>query len=145
MRVLLQRITQDAEKGGVRLAVQFGDEPTKEFIGDYDGSDAKYKFCNFEEELFMRLSELAMKRYANCAVYQMELMAIIGAFVSGQRIPAFPIELGTTSFGTHRPSSAKIFFNRIRRPIMRAWLTWKLRHVRRENLLKYGKAADKRA
>jgi hypothetical protein len=144
MRILLQSITQQAEKGSVRMTVQFGDEPIKEFFGAYDGRDEKYKLCSVEDELFMRLSDLAMKRYANCVIYQMELMAIIGAFVSGQAIPRFPIELGTTSLGMRRPSNAKIFFNRTKGPIVRAWYWWKLRHIRRENL-KHWKAEKKSA
>jgi hypothetical protein len=124
------------------MSVQFGDEPAKSYLGDYDGSDPKFAYCNVEQELFMRLSDLAVKRYCNCGIYQMEMMGIIGAFVSGKKIPTFPIELGTTDFEMARPSSARIFFNRMRRPFYNAWYWWKFRHIRRENLLKYGKASN---
>ena len=123
------------------MSVQFGDEPLKSYLGDYDGSDPKYVWSSVEEELFMRLSDLAAKRYCNCAMYQMELVGIIGAFVSGKSIPAFPIELGTTNFGMSRPSNVRIFLNRMRRPFYSAWHWWKFRHIRRENLLKYGKTS----
>lgn len=135
-------MTREAEPGRVRMSVQFGNEPAKSYLGDYDGSDPKFVWSNVEQELFMRLSDLAMKRFCNCAIYQMELMGIIGAFVSGKSIPAFPIELGTTSFGMPRPSNARIFFDRMRGPFYRAWYWWKYRHIRKENLLKYGNAPN---
>jgi hypothetical protein len=143
MRVLLHSMTREPEAGRVRMSVQFGDEPLKSYLGDYDASDPKFVCGNVEQELFMRLSDLAMKRYCNCVIYQMELMDIIGAFVSGKGIPAFPIELGTTNFGMSRPSNTRIFFARIRRPFYSAWYWWKFRHIRRENLLKYGKTSDR--
>jgi len=138
-------MAREPEAGRVRMSVQFGDEPAKSFLGDYDGSDPKFVSSNVEQELFMRLSDLAMKRYCNCAIYQMELMGIIGAFVSDKIMPAFPIELGTTDFGMSRPSNARIFFDRVRRPSYSAWYWWKFRHIRRENLLKYGKAPNGKA
>lgn len=126
------------------MSVQFGEETPKQFLGEYDGSDEKYKFCTIEQELFMRLSDLAAKKYCNCAIYQLELMGIITAFLSDKSLPPFPIELGTTSFGMQRPTAAKIFLRRLIRPFYKAWLWWTLRHIRRENLLKYGKAAKEK-
>ena len=138
-------MTREPEKGRVRMTVQFGDQPPREFLGDfYDGSDEKFACCTVEHELFMRLSDLAAKRYCNCAIYHFELMGIIKAFLSGQSLPPFPIELGTTGFGMPRPKAARIFLNRLRRPFDSAWLWWKYRHIRRENLLKYGKAANEK-
>ena len=125
------------------MTVQFGDESPREFLGEYDESD-KFSFCIVEQELFMRLSDLAAKRFCNCAIYQIELGCIIKAFISVEKLPPFPIELGTTGFGMPRPTSATIFVNRLRGPFVRAWLWWKLRHIRRENLLKYGKAANEK-
>ena len=142
MRVVLHNMIKEPERGRVRMTIQFGDEPPKQFLGDYDGSDEKYKFSNVEHELFMRLSDLAVKKCCNCAIYQMELMGIIGAFVSGHPIPQFPIELGTTDFGLPRPSGIRIFFNRLSRPFYNAWYWWKVRHIRRENLLKYGRTSN---
>ena len=141
MRVFLHSMTPEPEADRVRMSIQFGDEPVKSYLGDYDGSDSKFVWSNVEQELFMHLSDLALKRYCNCAIYQMELMGIIGAFVSGQTLPAFPIELGTTSFGMSRPSSVRIFFDRMRRPFYIAWTWWKFRHIRKENLIKCGKTS----
>jgi hypothetical protein len=144
MRVLLHNINREPEAYRVRMNVQFGDEPIKSYLGDYDGSDAKFVSCSVEEELFMRLSDLAVKRYCNCAIYQMELVGIVGAFVAGKAIPAFPIELGTTNFGMPRPSQKKIFIGRLRRPFLLALYWWKYRHIRRENLLKQGSSSNER-
>jgi hypothetical protein len=126
------------------MTVQFADEQPKQFSGAYDASDEKVKLCSVEQELFMRLSDLAVKRYCNCTIYQFELMGIIEAFLSGESLPPFPIELGTTGFGMRRPTAAKIFINRLRRPFVSAWLWWKYRHIRRENLLKYPMAANEK-
>ena len=144
MRVVLRSLTREPEKGRVRMTVQFGNESPRQFWGQYDGSDEKFTFCTVEEELFMRLSDLAAKRYCNCAIYQFELMGIIKAFLSDKPLPPFPIELGTTGFGMQRPTATRIFFNRLRRPFCTAWLWWKYRHIRRENLLKYGKTANEK-
>ena len=140
MHILLTSIAHDPEPGRVRMHVKVGDEPEKIFLGDYDGSDGKCKLCSVEKELFMRLSDLSSKRYCNCALYQMELMGIIGAFVEGRDHPPLPIELGTTGFGMKRPSAAKIAVDRLRRPFVSAWYWWKWRHIRRENLKQYGTA-----
>jgi hypothetical protein len=137
MRVVLQSLAGESEKGRVRMTVQFGDESSKQFLGAFDGSDEKVTSCFVEQELFMRLSNLAAERYCNCAIYQLELMGIIKAFLSGERLPSFPIELGTTSFGVRRPTATRIFVDRLRRPFYGAWLWWRLRRMRRENSLKY--------
>jgi hypothetical protein len=144
MRVVLQSLTREPEKGRVRMTVQFGDESPRQFLGEYDRSDEKFTFCTVEEELFMRFSDLAVKRYCNCAIYQFELMGIIKAFLSDEPLPPFPIELGTTGFGMQRPTATRIFFCRLRRPFCIAWLWWRYRHIRRENLLKYGKTANEK-
>lgn len=133
MRVILQNVTKETEINRVRMTVQFGEEPPKSFLGDYDGTDQRFVLCNVEQELFMRLSDLAQKRYCNCAIYQFELMGIIKAFLSDKPLPEFPIELGTTSFGLKRPTPVGIFFDRLRSPFYIALLWWKYRHIRREN------------
>jgi hypothetical protein len=141
MRVLLHRIVREHELHRVRLTVQIGDSPLRDYLADYDDSDPTYKRCNVEQELFMQLSDLATRRYCNCVIYQMELMGIIGAFISNQSIPDLPIELGTTMFGIKRPSQTKIFIDRLRRPFILWWYWWKFRKERKENLTKYRNAA----
>lgn len=139
-RVILTSIEHEPEPGRVRMRVKIGDEPEKVFLGDYDGSDEKYKHSSVEEELFMQLSDLAMKRYCNCAIYQMELMGIMRAFIEGSHMPPMPIELGTTDFGMKRPTAAKVAVSRMCRPFLYALYWWKFRHIRRENIEKYGTA-----
>lgn len=86
--------------------MQFGDESPRQFLGECDRSDEKFTFCTVEEELFMRLSDLAARRYCNCAIYQFELMGIIKASLSDEPLPPFPIELGTTALGARDPYRA---------------------------------------
>jgi hypothetical protein len=123
------------------MSVSVGEEPAKMFRAQLHDPH----ICSIEHELFMLLSDLAAKRYGNCAIYQLELMDMIKAFLAGESVPPFPIELGTTWFGMTRPKRTKVFWARIRRPFAHAWLWWKLRHVRRENLLRYGKPAREKA
>ena len=133
MRVFLKAISKEPELGRVRMSFQFGKEPDRSYLGDYDGSDPTFTWCNVEQELFMRLSDLAAKRFCHCGIYQSELMGIIGAFVTGKSLPPFPIELGTTDFGIAPPSRFRIIFNRMRRLLSSAWNWWEFRHIRRQN------------
>ena len=144
MRVVLHSMTKEPEKGRVRVTVQFGDETPKQFLGESGGDNEGFTFCNIEQELFMRLSDLAARRFCNCTIYQIELMGIIKAFLADEPLPPFPIELGTTSFGFRRPSAIKIFFDRLRRPFYSVWLWWKCRHIRRENLLANGNPSNEK-
>ena len=81
------------------LSASVNGEAPQSYQASFDDNDSKYKFCSIEEKLFMQLSELALRRYGNCTIYQMELMDIIGAVQRGDSAPQFPVELGTTSFG----------------------------------------------
>ena len=132
-RVLLHGITKDPEADRVRMTIQFGEELSKQYLGEYDGSDPKCRWYNIEQELFMRLSDLAAKRYCNCIIYQTELMGIARAFLEGRPIPSLPIELGTTNFGIKRPSRVRVLVDRIRAPFSSVWIRWKYRHIRRQN------------
>jgi hypothetical protein len=133
MRVLLESIASELENGQVRMSVRIGDEPAKVFLGQYSDPPS----CSIEYGLFMRLSDLALERYCNCTIYQIELMGIMKAFLANEALPTFPIELGTTGFGLRRPTATKIFFDRLWAPFYVVWLRWKWRHIRQENLLKY--------
>lgn len=113
MKVVLHDITK-REGGLIDLAVSFGNDPPSSYRTSYDGSDDKYKFGGTDEELFMALSDLAHKRFGNCAVYQMELMGILGAFNDGDCLPELPAEFGTTAFCTLRPSRFRIVWNRLK-------------------------------
>jgi hypothetical protein len=138
MSVFIESISKTSESRRLLLAVRVDSEATRIYQAEYDDSKEGFKSCTVEQELFMRLSNLAHKRYCNCAIYQMEMMGIVAAFVQAKTIPEFPIELGTTKFGLRRPSKLKICFDRLRSPFYRAWGMWKCRHLRRENKLRYG-------
>ena len=113
MKVVLHKVTKH-EDGLIELAVSIGNDPPKDYRASYDGSDDRYKFGGPDEELFMALSDLAHKRFGNCAVYQMELMGIFGAFNDGDKIPELPAEFGTTEFCTLRPRCLRIVWNKLK-------------------------------
>lgn len=113
MKVVLHGITK-RENGLISLAVSFGNDPPNDYRASYDGVDDKYKFGSIDEELFMVLSDRAHNRFGNCAVYQMELMGILGAFHDGDKLPELPAELGTTRFCTLRPSRLRIAWNKFK-------------------------------
>lgn len=121
MRVYLDSITAQPEPGCVRMLVRFGEEPPKTFSGGL----ANPNCCSVDQELFMRLSDLAVKRYCHCGIYQFELMGIIKAFLADESLPDFPIELGTTSFGLRRPSVIQVFWRRLKRSFYSAWYRWR--------------------
>ncbi len=76
MRILIHRIIHEPEQNRVRLTVQIGDAPLKDYLADYqvrddglpikslimeDGSPlAIHRYCGIEQEFFMLLSELAV-------------------------------------------------------------------------------------
>src|SRR5262245_61424669 len=107
MNVVLHELSK-CEDGSISLRVSVGSDPARTFLATYDSSDPKYKLCSVDQELFMQLSDLAHKRFGNCAVYQMELMGIIAAFVAGEGLPALPATLGTTRFCTLKPGLLSI-------------------------------------
>lgn len=113
MKVVLHKITK-CEDGLIDLVVSIGNDPPKTHRTSYDGSNDKYIFASTDEELFMSLSDLAHKRFGNCAVYQMELMGILGAFTGGDETPDLPAEFGTTAFCTLRPGRLRIVWNKLR-------------------------------
>jgi hypothetical protein len=111
MKAVLHELLK-RDDGAIQLLVSFGDEPAQVFCATYDGADPKYKFCSVDEELFMRLSNLAHERFGNCAIYQMELMGIIIAFTKSEELPALPATLGTTRFCTLKPGKMRILWNK---------------------------------
>jgi len=112
MKVVLHELSK-CNDGTISLRVSVGSNPARTFLAAYDGADPKYKFCSVDQELFMQLSDLAHKRFGNCAVYQTELMGIIAAFVAAESLPAFPAILGTTRFCTLKPGTLRVLWNKI--------------------------------
>jgi len=100
MDVILHQIGKTQEPELFELHISVGDEPVRAFGACYEISSPTSYYCNLDQDLFMRLSDLSAQRFRNCAVYMMELMGIIGAFYRGEPIPDLPVQLGTTSFVT---------------------------------------------
>ena len=95
------------------VAVSFGDAPPARYQASYDDSDSLGRFCNVEPDLFMELSNLAHKRFGDCTIYQMELLAIISAFASEELDLELPAQLGATKFCWSKPSRLKILRNKL--------------------------------
>jgi hypothetical protein len=112
MNVVLHELLK-RDDGAIQLLVSFGDEPARTFLASYNGADPDYKFCSVEEELFMRLSDLAHERFGNCVVYQMELMSVVSAFAAGAALPELPATLGTTRFSTLKPGTMRVWWNKL--------------------------------
>jgi hypothetical protein len=103
MKIVLHSIER-RDDGLIDLAVSLGDYSPKTYSASYAGSQDNHKLGGTCEDLFFVLSHHAHERFGNCAVYQMELMGILGAFDRGEQLPEMPAQLGTTSFCTLRPN-----------------------------------------
>jgi hypothetical protein len=112
MKVVVHELLK-RDDAAIQLRVSFGSQPPQAFLATYDGADPKYKFCSVDYELFMRLSNLAHKRFGNCAVYQMELMDIVSAFANGEELPVLPAVLGSTEFCEWKPGRMRILWNKL--------------------------------
>ena len=110
MKVILHRIAK-RDDGDIDLLVSYGRNEPKAYRVNYVETDRAF-CCGTDDELFFLLSGTAHKRFGNCAVYQMELTGIIRAFGHVDQIPDLPIELGTTSFCTLRPTLPKVWWNK---------------------------------
>lgn len=118
--VVLHRVGHHPE-GGVALTVAFGALPPRTYGASIDDSDADVRLVAFDEPLFFGLSEWSVRRYANAALYQMELGAIAQAFARGDAVPGLPVRLGTTAFA-EKPSIRR----RIRGHVRRLLYQWNL-------------------
>ena len=113
MDAILHHIRR-GDGGLIELTVALGTAAPRVFRANYDGSNDNCLSCSFDEELFMALSELAYRRFGNCAVYQFELMKLVGVFCDGGALPPLPVALGTTSYCTLKPSAGRVLWNRLR-------------------------------
>ena len=104
MTPTLHNIEHDQDASAVRVNVSFGRAEPSRYLASYDDSDSRTTCCNVEPELFMALSNFAQKRFGDCSIYQMELMAIIGAFTHGELDLELPASLGTPKYCVHKPS-----------------------------------------
>jgi hypothetical protein len=112
MEIVLHKLLK-RDDGSIQLLVSFGPNSVRAFMATYDGNDARCKICSVDEELFMRLSDLGLKRFGNCAVYHMELMGIISAFAVGRNVLDLPATLGTTEFCKLKPGIVRVLWNKL--------------------------------
>ncbi len=114
MNVVLSNIERQLDDPSLfSVTIFFGDSAAVEYRASYDDSDSRARFCNVERELFMKLSNLAHKRFGDCVIYQMELMSIIGAFASDDLDLALPAQLGTTQYCWLKPTYVKVLRNKL--------------------------------
>ena len=100
------------------MSVQFGDEAGNHILAISTDLMLSSFGGRPEWELFIRLSDLAIRRYCNCAIYQMELMGIIRAFVSPERASQhFQLSFRERQLLVYPADWRQdILFDRIRRP-----------------------------
>ena len=113
MAPTLHSIDEEQHSSTVRIEVSFGRGEPSPYVASYDDSDSQIICCNVEPELFMALSNAAHKRFGDCSIYQMELMAIIGAFVSGELDLKLPANLGATEYCVNKPSFWRAIWNKV--------------------------------
>lgn len=83
-----------------------------------DDSDPGVHVVTLDEPLFFGLSEWPVRRYANAALYQMELGALAQASARGDAVPRLRVRLGTTAF-VEKPSIRRLIAGRVRRLLYR--------------------------
>lgn len=115
--VVLHRVEHHPE-GGLDLTVSFGELPARAYRAFVDAGTPGVLAVTFDEPLFFGLSEWSVRRYANAALYQMELGAIANAFTRGDAVPGLPARLGTTAF-VERPSVSRLLRGHVRRLLYR--------------------------
>jgi len=113
MHVTLLSIAETADQQRLQVSVSFGNDPPLRYLADYDDSDPRIKCCNVEPELFMALSNASHKTFGDCTLYQIELMAIVGAFVRKELDIKLPVILGTTKYCGKIPTVWRVMWNKI--------------------------------
>jgi hypothetical protein len=113
MRVTLHSIAETPDQQKVHVSVAFGNNAPSRYLADYDDSDPKIKCCNVEPELFMALSNASYKQFGDCTLYQIELMAVVGAFVRKELDIKLPAILGSTKYCGKIPTVWRVMWNKI--------------------------------
>ncbi len=119
--VVLHAIDPHPE-GDLDLTLTFGHMPACTYRASVEASEPGFRMVSFEEPLFFALSEFAVHRYANAALYQMELGAIAEAFVRGDPTPQLPVRLGTSSC-VEKPAIWALVQGHVKRLLYR-WHLW---------------------
>ena len=107
--VTLCRVSRDAD-GLISLWVAIGRDPERTYSA---WADAAHRSASLDQQLFFELSELSLRRYADCTRYHMELCFLLTSIARGEAVE-LPAVLGATHFA--RPPS---MLRRIRNHILR--------------------------
>jgi hypothetical protein len=96
--VTLFSASRDAD-GLLSLSVAIGRDPKRTYSA---WADADQRSASLEQQLFFELSELSLRRYADCTRYHMELCLLLISIARGETVE-LPAVLGATRFA--RPPS----------------------------------------
>ncbi len=113
MQVTLHSIEETVDRQTIQFFVAFGHDKPSRYLADYDDSDSRIKCYRVEPELFMAISNASYERFGDCTLYQMELMALIDAFVRKELNVKLPVMLGTTEFCGNIPKVWRVIWNKI--------------------------------
>jgi len=103
-----------AADGVLSLSVAFGRDPERTYLA---WADADQRSTSLDQQLFFELSELSLRRYADCTRYHMELCFLLTSIARGETIE-FPAVLGATRFA-RPPSRLRWIRNHILRLLRR--------------------------
>jgi hypothetical protein len=109
-------------EGDFDVSLSFGHMPACTYRASVDADEPGFYMVSFEEAMFFALSEFAVRRYANAALYQMELGAIIQAYARSDPTPQLPVRLGTSAFA-EKPAILTLVHGHMKRLLYR-WQLW---------------------
>ena len=111
MKIEIIKIEQIGNEGFVELSMRFGDEQKK--FKAYVYEQKEVHGGQFDEELFLLLSDLGIQNLCNSGYYHFEVGEIIEQFIKKQPLPSFPIDISKSEIGIKKPSKIKIIKGRI--------------------------------
>jgi len=96
--VKLCRVSREAD-GRILLSIAIGRGPERTYAA---WADTVQRSASLDQQLFLELSELSLRRYGDCARYHVELCFLLTSIARGEMID-LPAVLGATRFA--RPPS----------------------------------------
>jgi len=112
-QVTLCRVSRDAD-GLISLSVAIGRDPECTYSA---WADAAHRSASLDQQLFFELSELSLRRYADCTRYHMKLCFLLTSIARGETVE-LPAMLGATRFA-RPPSRLRWIRNHILRLVRR--------------------------
>jgi hypothetical protein len=106
-----------APDGLISLSLAVGRDPERTYCASIDAVGPGYGAASIDNELFFQLSELSLRRYADCSRYHMELCGLLLSIARGETLE-LPVVLGASSFA-RPPSFLRWIRNQIRRRFSR--------------------------